>query len=145
MIPGLENANFMRYGVMHMNTYIDSPRLLDSCYSLKTNPSIYVAGQLSGVEGYVESAASGLTAGICAASRMLHDKTVTLPKESVIGALASYVSNPGVFNFQPMNANFGIVPKLLEQLSKPEKGARYVRRSIDMTIEFIKNSYWLFN
>ena len=145
MIPGLENANFMRYGVMHMNTYIDSPRLLDSCYSLKTNPSIYVAGQLSGVEGYVESAASGLTAGICAASRMLCDKTVTLPKESVIGALASYVSNPGVFNFQPMNANFGIVPKLLEQLSKPEKGARYVRRSIDMTIEFIKNSYWLFN
>ena len=145
MIPGLENANFLRYGVMHMNTYIDSPRLLDACYSLKSNPSIYVAGQLSGVEGYVESAASGLTVGLCAASRMLYDKDVNLPRETVIGALASYISNPGVFNFQPMNANFGIVPKILEQLSKPEKGERYARRSLDKTLEFIKNSYWLFN
>lgn len=145
MIPGLENANFMRYGVMHMNTYIDSPRLLDSCYSLKTNPTIYVAGQLSGVEGYVESAASGLTAGICAASRILSGQNVSLPKESVIGALASYISNPGVFNFQPMNANFGIVPKILDKMSKAEKAAMYASRSLDKTKEFIENSYWLFN
>ncbi|MBE5818251.1 MAG: methylenetetrahydrofolate--tRNA-(uracil(54)-C(5))-methyltransferase (FADH(2)-oxidizing) TrmFO [Clostridiales bacterium] len=145
MIPGLENANFMRYGVMHMNTYIDSPRLLDSCYSLKTDPTIYVAGQLSGVEGYVESAASGLTAGICAASRILSGQNVSLPKESVIGALASYISNPGVFNFQPMNANFGIVPKILDKMSKAEKTAMYASRSLDKTKEFIENSYWLFN
>lgn len=142
MIPGLENANFMRYGVMHRNTYIDSPRLLDSAYSLKKNQSVYVAGQLSGVEGYVESAASGLTAGLAAASRLILGETVFLPKDTVIGALASYVSNPGVFNFQPMNANFGIVPKILEKMSKQEK---YAQRALNSMENFIKNSHRLFN
>lgn len=145
MIPGLENAVFMRYGVMHRNTYIDSPRLLDSAYSLKQNSSVYVAGQLSGVEGYVESAASGLTVGLISASRMLFDKNVVLPKDSVIGALASYVSNPGVFDFQPMNANFGIVPKILEKMSKQEKNEKYAQRALDSVENFIKNSQWLFN
>ncbi len=139
MIPGLENANFMRYGVMHMNTYIDSPRLLDSAFSLKSNPSIYVAGQLSGVEGYVESAASGLAVGILASARILRGENIYLPKESVIGALASYISNPGVFDFQPMNANFGIVPKILDKMTKQEKALRYADRALNSIDEFIKN------
>lgn len=145
MIPALENAVFMRYGVMHRNTYIDSPRLLDSAFSLKCNNTIYVAGQLSGVEGYVESAASGLVSGIAAASRMLYSKDVFLPKETVIGALASYISNPGVFNFQPMNANFGIVPKIMEKVSKQDKASRYADRALNKIEEFKNSSYWLFN
>ena len=144
MIPGLENAVFHRYGVMHRNTYIDSPRLLDGAYSLKSNSSIYVAGQISGVEGYVESAASGLTVGLMAASRAMGNQ-VLLPKETMIGALASYVSNPGVFDFQPMNANYGIIPKILEKMPKQEKQAKYAQRALEKIEEFKKSSYWLFN
>lgn len=144
MIPGLENAVFHRYGVMHRNTYIDSPRLLDGAYSLKSNSSIYVAGQISGVEGYVESAASGLTVGLMAASRAMGNE-VLLPKETMIGALASYVSNPGVFDFQPMNANYGIIPKILEKMPKQEKQAKYAQRALEKIEEFKKSSYWLFN
>ena len=122
MIPALKNAVFLRYGVMHRNTYIDSPRLLDSAYALKSNNTVCVAGQLSGVEGYVESAASGLAAGLLFASRLLFDKALFLPKETVIGALASYVSNPGVINFQPMNANFGLI-------ARPDKKIRGGKRA----------------
>lgn len=145
MIPGLENAIFMRYGVMHRNTYIDSPRLLDSAYSLKSNQSVYIVGQLSGVEGYVESAASGLAAGLLSASRLILDQPVFLPKDTIIGALASYVSNPGVFDFQPMNANFGIVPKILEKMSKQEKNEKYAQRALDSIENFRRNSHRLFN
>ena len=145
MIPALENAVFLRYGVMHRNTYIDSPRMLDASYSLKKNPTICVAGQLSGVEGYVESAASGLQAGLQLASRIIENKSVLLPKETIIGALASYVSNPGVVNFQPMNANFGIVPLIRGRMPKQEKAEKYAQRSLEKLEEFKHSSYWLFN
>ena len=145
MIPALENAVFLRYGVMHRNTYIDSPRMLDASYSLKKNPTICVAGQLSGVEGYVESASSGLAAGLQLASRIIENKSVLLPKETIIGALASYVSNPGVVNFQPMNANFGIVPLITGRMPKQEKAEKYARRSLEKLEEFKHSSYWLFN
>lgn len=145
MIPALENAVFLRYGVMHRNTYIDSPRILDASYSLKKNPTICVAGQLSGVEGYVESAASGLQAGLQLASRIIENKSVLLPKETIIGALASYVSNPGVVNFQPMNANFGIVPLIRGRMPKQEKAEKYAQRSLEKLEEFKHSSYWLFN
>lgn len=145
MIPALENAVFLRYGVMHRNTYIDSPRMLDASYSLKKNPTVCVAGQLSGVEGYVESASSGLAAGLQLASRIIENKSVLLPKETIIGALASYVSNPGVVNFQPMNANFGIVPLITGRMPKQEKAEKYARRSLEKLEEFKHSSYWLFN
>lgn len=145
MIPALKNAEFIRYGVMHRNTYIDSPRLLDASYAMRTNSTICVAGQLSGVEGYVESAASGLTAGLLLAGRLLYDKSVFLPKETVIGALASYTSNPGVVNFQPMNSNFGIMPKILERIPKQEKAMKYAERALAALEEFKHSSYWLFN
>ena len=145
MIPALENAVFLRYGVMHRNTYIDSPRILDASYSLKKNPTVCVAGQLSGVEGYVESASSGLAAGLQLASRIIENKSVLLPKETIIGALASYVSNPGVVNFQPMNANFGIVPLITGRMPKQEKAEKYARRSLEKLEEFKHSSYWLFN
>ena len=110
MIPGLENASFIRYGVMHRNTYINSPKYLTCTYSLKSNPNIYFAGQMTGVEGYIESASSGFVAGINAAFKALGKDEIDFTKETVIGALAHYV-NDGAYsgNFQPMNANFGIV------------------------------------
>lgn len=113
MIPGLENAEFFRYGVMHRNTYINSPGFLTSTYSVRANNKLYFAGQMTGVEGYVESASSGLVAGINAAMQMLGKEPVVFPKETEIGALAHYVSEGGVSSaFQPMNANFGIIAPL---------------------------------
>lgn len=109
MIPGLENAEFARYGVMHRNTFINSPRLLDSCYSLKKNSRIFFAGQITGVEGYVESTSSGMVAGINAAMDFLGQNRIDFPGNTAIGALAKYVSNPAVKNFQPMNINYGII------------------------------------
>ncbi len=126
MIPGLENAEFVKYGVMHRNTFINSPELLDETYNLKENPNIYFAGQITGVEGYVESIASGLVAGINAAidfkNKSLDNKTAKLvfPKETVIGALSNYISTPKN-NFQPMNANFGILPSLDEKIKDKQK------------------------
>ena len=115
LIPGLENAEFIKYGVMHRNTYINSPNLLDNTFNLKTNNSIYFAGQISGVEGYVESIASGLMAGINAANKYLNKAKFIMPKETVIGALSNYISTPNN-KFQPMNANFGILPPLEEKI-----------------------------
>lgn len=113
MIPGLENAEFLRYGVMHRNTYIDSPGILNCDYSLKNRPEIFFAGQMTGVEGYVESASSGFVAGISAAARAKGEEPRIFPRETVIGALAHYVSEGGISrDFQPMNANFGIVAPL---------------------------------
>lgn len=109
MIPGLENAEFVRYGVMHRNTYINSPRVLSPDYSLKARPAVFFAGQLTGVEGYVESASSGLLAGINAARRFLGEQTLVLPPTTMSGALAAYITDASHENFQPMNANFGII------------------------------------
>lgn len=112
MIPGLENAEFLRYGVMHRNTYLNSPKLLSADYSLLSNPNVFFAGQMTGVEGYIESASSGWLAGINAARRVLGLAPMIPEKISVIGALAGYVSDRTVTSFQPMNANFGIVDPL---------------------------------
>lgn len=108
LIPGLENAEFVRYGVMHRNTYINSPKLLDNTYNLKKNNSIYFAGQITGVEGYIESTSSGFVAGLNAAARILNKERVEFPVNTAIGALSNYISDPSVKNFQPMNVNFGL-------------------------------------
>ncbi|MBR6681318.1 MAG: methylenetetrahydrofolate--tRNA-(uracil(54)-C(5))-methyltransferase (FADH(2)-oxidizing) TrmFO [Clostridia bacterium] len=112
MIPGLENAEFLRYGVMHRNTYLQSPDKLDSLYSLKKAPNVYFAGQMTGVEGYVESAGSGLVAGISAARKAKGEPEVRFPKTTMLGAMAEYVAHGGVSSFAPMNANFGIIEPL---------------------------------
>lgn len=112
MIPALHDAEFMRYGVMHRNTFIDSPRLLNADYSFKRNDKLYFAGQISGVEGYMESASSGLLAGINASMKILGKQPVIMPNITMIGALSNYISDETVSNFQPMGANFGILPSL---------------------------------
>ena len=111
MIPGLENAEFVRYGVMHRNTYINSTKLLDRTYQLKKNKNIYFAGQITGVEGYVESISSGLVAGINAVKQLRQEEKVEFSEYTMIGALAQYISTPNE-KFQPMNANYGILPEL---------------------------------
>ena len=123
MIPGLENADFVRYGVMHRNTYIDSPRLLASDYSLRAKPEVFFAGQITGVEGYVESAASGLMAGINAAARLNGGQPFVLPPSTCTGALTAYITDPEVKDFQPMNANFGIIE--WERIKIKNKKERY--------------------
>lgn len=122
MIPGLENAEFTKYGVMHRNTYINSTKLLDNTYRLKQNKNIYFAGQITGVEGYVESISSGLVVGINAANQFINDNPIAFPTITVIGALANYISTPNE-KFQPMNANFGILPTLEEKIK--DKKLRY--------------------
>lgn len=130
LIPGLENAEFIKYGVMHRNTFINSPELLDNTYNLIRNPNIYFAGQITGVEGYVESIASGLVTGINAGLQYMKKEKQTFPKETVIGALADYIQTPNI-NFQPMNANFGILPPLEEKIKdKQIKYAKMAERSI---------------
>lgn len=132
MIPGLKNAEFVRYGVMHRNTFIDSPRLLNKNLSLKKASQIYFAGQLSGVEGYMESAASGIVAGINAARAFCGEEQLILPEYSMIGALLGYICDASVSDFQPMGANFGILPPLQEQIK--DKRKRYMalaQRSLD--------------
>ena len=123
MIPGLENAEFLRYGVMHRNTYINSPKLLTPYYSLRKLPNIFFAGQMTGVEGYVESTASGLVAGINAARQVLGEEPFDFPDITATGALAHYVSDENVTRFQPMNVNFGIV-RPLEKRVKGGKAAK---------------------
>ena len=113
MIPGLENAEFLRYGIMHRNTYLDSPKYLNADYSMRTNENIFFAGQMTGVEGYIESAGSGFVAGVNAAARVLGEEKVIFPRTMMLGAMASYISTGSVSgNFVPMNANFGIVESL---------------------------------
>ncbi len=123
MIPGLENAEFLRYGVMHRNTFMNSPKLLTPSYMMRSRPGLFFAGQMTGVEGYVESASSGLVAGLNAARYALGLEPVIFGNESVIGSLAAYVSDEGVVNFQPMNANFGLV-RALDHKVKGGKRAR---------------------
>ena len=132
MIPGLNNAEFMRYGVMHRNSFINSPKLLNNNLSLKAEPQIFFAGQLSGVEGYMESAASGILAGINAAAYILDKEPLVLPEFSMIGALLNYICDETVTNFQPMGANFGILPPLKEKIrDKKERYAALSNRSLD--------------
>ena len=132
MIPGLEKAEFVRYGVMHKNTYINSPKLLNSDFSLRTNPRLFFAGQFTGVEGYVESAASGLMAGIHAARKVLGQPAVDFPAETAHGALAHYISSPEIKNFQPMNVNFGLIPPLGKRVrGKKFKNAMLAERALE--------------
>lgn len=123
MIPGLEQAEFVRYGVMHRNTFLDSPRLLESDISLKKRPEIYFAGQITGVEGYVESAASGILAGHNLARRLRGEQPLQLPLDCMLGALVHYISDPSVSDFQPMGANMGILPPWQERVK--DKTKRY--------------------
>lgn len=138
LIPALKNAEFVRYGVMHRNTFIDSPRLLNSDYSARFRNNLFFAGQLTGVEGYMESASSGLMAGINAANIFLGKETITLPAETMIGALARYITDETVVKFQPMGASFGLLPELKERpRDKKLRGEAYAQRSLDILDEFI--------
>lgn len=132
MIPGLENAEFVRFGVMHKNTYLNSPQLLDKHFNLRSNKRFYFAGQMTGVEGYVESAASGLMAGLAAARAVLELPEVEFPDITAHGALANYISNPAIENFQPMNINFGLIPPLAVRIRKKrEKNAQIAARALE--------------
>ncbi|MBQ9330815.1 MAG: methylenetetrahydrofolate--tRNA-(uracil(54)-C(5))-methyltransferase (FADH(2)-oxidizing) TrmFO [Oscillibacter sp.] len=131
MIPALHDAEFLRYGVMHRNTFLDSPRLLDRYYRLKTELRISFAGQMTGVEGYVESAASGFLVGVETARRLRGLPPIDFPRETAIGALGLYVSDPSVTAFQPMNINFGIIPPLDHRVKgKRNKNAELSQRSL---------------
>ena len=131
MIPALRDAEYLRYGVMHRNTFLDSPRYLNRYYQLKSEPRIVFAGQMTGVEGYVESAASGFLAGIELARRLRGMAPIDFPQETAIGALGLYVSNGSIGNFQPMNVNFGIIPPLDHQVKgKRNKNAELSARSL---------------
>ena len=133
MIPALKNAEFVRYGVMHRNTYLNSPKLLDRYYRLKDRPEVSFAGQMTGVEGYVESSASGMLAGIETARELLGLEPVNFPAETAIGALALYVSGGAVANFQPMNINFGIIEPLGYKVKgKRNKNAEISKRSLEI-------------
>lgn len=123
MIPALHDAEFVRYGVMHRNTFLDSPRLLTGGYQLKKESRLFFAGQMTGVEGYMESAASGLLAGLNAARTVKGQPPVILPQDTMMGALAGYISDPSVSDFQPMGANFGILPPLEREIR--DKRERY--------------------
>lgn len=137
LIPALKNAEFVRYGVMHRNTFINSPQLLNSDYSLRNNPNMFFAGQMTGVEGYMESGSSGLMAGINAARLYKGLNTVTLPKVTMIGSLSSYISDESVTNFQPMGANIGILPLLEENIrDKKLKAEKHAQRSFSALEQF---------
>ena len=124
MIPGLENAEFVRYGVMHRNSFLNSPKLLNSDFSLRSNPNIFFAGQITGVEGYMESAASGIMAGINAVRRAEGEEPLVLSEYNMIGALSQYISDESVTNFQPMGANFGVLPPIEPKIR--DKRERYM-------------------
>ena len=131
MIPALHDAEFMRYGVMHRNTFLNSPKLLDRYYRLKAEPRISFAGQMTGVEGYVESAASGFLVGVETARRLRGMEPIDFPRETAIGALGLYVSNQSITQFQPMNINFGIIPPLDHRVKgKRNKNAELSQRSL---------------
>lgn len=141
MIPALEHAEFLRYGVMHRNTYLNSPQLLDSYFRLKTDPRIMFAGQMTGVEGYVESAASGLLAGVELARRLRGEPPMDFHGETAIGALANYISNPTIKEFQPMNINFGLIPPLGYRVKgKRNKNAALSQRALQRLEECLTKS-----
>lgn len=137
MIPGLENARFVRYGVMHRNTYLRSPEMMTATYQTKTRSDLFFAGQMTGVEGYVESAASGLYAGINAAKLALGQEPVVFPPETMMGAMAHYITNASKKNFQPINANFGIVPRLKQKIrDKRERNLQLSQRALTILDAF---------
>lgn len=141
LIPGLEKADFVRYGVMHKNSYINGPQLLNQDFSLRQNNKLYFAGQITEVEGYVESSASGLMAGINVARAVNKQEVMFFPTETALGSLARYVSNQEVKHFQPMNINFGLMPSLQtgKRLKKKDKNALIAQRSLKQLEVFIKN------
>lgn len=140
LIPGLENAEIVRYGVMHRNTFINSPKVLKSTYQFKNRESLFFAGQMTGVEGYVESAASGLIAGINAARLVKGQETVEFPIETAIGSMARYIANANPKNFQPMNANFGLFPELEKRIKgKQERNEQHANRALETIQNFVKN------
>ncbi|MDX8365053.1 FADH(2)-oxidizing methylenetetrahydrofolate--tRNA-(uracil(54)-C(5))-methyltransferase TrmFO [Cytobacillus sp. IB215665] len=140
LIPGLENAEIVRYGVMHRNTFINSPHLLKPTYEFHNKPNLFFAGQMTGVEGYVESAASGLVAGINASRSVDGKSLLVFPEETAIGSMAKYITTTNEKNFQPMNANFGLFPDLGVRIkNKKERYERYANRALETIQNFIKN------
>ncbi len=137
LIPGLEHANIVRYGVMHKNTYINSPLLLNQYYQLKSHPDIFFAGQITGVEGYIESASSGINAAINMDLYLQNKKMLIFPKETAFGALSYYITHADSNNFQPMNINFGIIKDLEIKLKKQERKQYYATRAIKTMEAFI--------
>lgn len=134
LIPGLENAEFVRFGVMHRNTYINSPKLLNATMQLRKNPNIFIAGLLTGVEGYIESCAMGALAGININRMINNEDFLILPKTTMMGALSQYVSNPEITkNFQPINSNWGIIEQFEERIrDKKEKNLLYTKRALEV-------------
>lgn len=140
LIPGLENVEIVRYGVMHRNTFINSPKLLKKTYQLKFRPNLFFAGQMTGVEGYVESAGSGLIAGVNAARLAQGKEPVEFPVETALGSMARYITEADPNNFQPMNVNFGLFPELGERIkSKQERALKYAERAIATIRNFMNN------
>ncbi len=132
MIPALKNAEYVRYGVMHRNTFLDSPRLLNQDFSLKQNPDLFFAGQMTGVEGYMESAASGILAGVNAYRRLTGQASLALPETTMMGALSRHIGNQSTADFQPMGASFGLLPPLPELIrDKKERYGALARRSLE--------------
>ncbi|WP_146552125.1 FADH(2)-oxidizing methylenetetrahydrofolate--tRNA-(uracil(54)-C(5))-methyltransferase TrmFO [Rummeliibacillus sp. SL167] len=137
MIPGLENVEIVRYGVMHRNTFINSPKVLAPTYQLKSNPTVFFAGQMTGVEGYVESAGSGLIAGVNAAHLALQQDLCIFPADTALGSMARYITEADSKHFQPMNVNFGLFPALGEKIrSKQERGEKYAERALNVLHQF---------
>jgi methylenetetrahydrofolate--tRNA-(uracil-5-)-methyltransferase len=139
LIPGLENAEIIRYGVMHRNTFINSPKVLKATYQFQNRNDLFFAGQMTGVEGYVESAASGLIAGINAARLALGEVPVEFPEETAMGSMAHYITTTNAKNFQPMNANFGLFPDLPEKIrGKQERNLQHANRALETIQNFVK-------
>ena len=138
MIPGLQHAEFMRYGVMHRNTFLNAPQVLNQDFSFKQNPNLFFAGQITGVEGYMESASSGILAGINAVNRKHGASALILPKETMMGALSDHMANSVSKNFQPMGANFGVLPALSEHIKdKKERYAALAQRSLNLLEQYV--------
>lgn len=140
LIPGLENVEIVRYGVMHRNTFINSPKVLKATYQFRNREDLFFAGQMTGVEGYVESAASGLIAGMNAARLVKGEAPVEFPHETAMGSMARYITTTNAKNFQPMNANFGLFPDLPEKIrSKQERNEQHASRALETIQNFVKN------
>jgi methylenetetrahydrofolate--tRNA-(uracil-5-)-methyltransferase len=139
LIPGLENVEIVRYGVMHRNTFINSPKVLESTYQFKGRKDLFFAGQMTGVEGYVESAASGLIAGINAARYAVGEETIEFPAETAMGSMAKYITTANPDHFQPMNANFGLFPELPVKIKgKQERNLEHANRALGTIQNFVK-------
>ena len=139
MIPALHSAEFVRYGVMHRNTFLQSPKLLDRFYADRRNPLVAFAGQMTGVEGYVESAASGFLAAVAMAAKVQGREPLEFPQETAIGALGLYISDERIDHFQPMNVNFSIIAPLQQRVrKKAEKNLALANRSLAISDELIK-------